>query len=556
MPVSVTQSVAFTVSPEGRRIAFVGVGADRTPRLWIRSLDTLEERPVSGTEGEVSINNTTLFWSPDGRSIGFYADGTIKKVDSAGGVPQVVCTARGVLVGGSWSRDDVIVIGNTGGGLLRCPAGGGEATAVTATRDPSTLHLFPTFLPDRRHVLYVHISRTDPSESGLFIADVEIQPANQSVERLLGTGFGGIYVPTDERSGRILFARDQALYAVPFDPTRRVLTGDAVQIATPIGSFRDAAFFSAVSNLLVYRGNLPDVQLEWRSRTGSFVGKVGEPGQYAGFALSPEGTRVAILQENRASRADQDIWLLDLTRDIKTKLTLDPQLESVPTWAADGQALMFAIGHGAGDVYEQPIDGTAATRVYSRAEQMEIRVNPLLTTMSASADGRFLLFTVEAAARAQSDLWVLSRATKTAAPLVQQDFNQTQGTISPDGQWLAYVSNESGVNEVFLRPLPDGGGSALPKPGPPIPVSRGGATAPRWRGDSRELFYQSLSGGVMAVPVSKAGPANAVELFRVPGLSPQWAVTKAGDRFMLLLPVTQQVPPLSVVLNWQTPLGR
>jgi hypothetical protein len=180
----------------------------------------------------------------------------------------------------------------------------------------------------------------------------------------------------------------------------------------------------------------------------------------------------------------------------------------------------------------------------------------LLTTMSASADGRFLVFTVEAAARAQSDLWVLSRANKIAAPLVQQDFNQTQGTISPDGQWLAYVSNESGVNEIFLRPLSEGGGSALPKPGPPIPVSRGGATAPRWRGDSRELFYQSLSGGVMAVPVSKAGPANAVELFRVQGLSPQWAVTKAGDRFMLSLPVTQQVPPLSVVLNWQTPLGR
>ena len=285
---------------------------------------------------------------------------------------------------------------------------------------------------------------------------------------------------------RILFARDQALYTRAFDPTRRVLTGEAVRIAAPIGSFRDGAFFSASANLLVYSENLPDLQLEWRSRTGSFVGKVGEPGPYAGFSLSPEATRIAILQENRVSRADQDVWLLNMTRDIKTRLTSDSQLESVPAWAANGQALMFAIGHGSGDV-------TATPQRHRR--QPTVHANPTVRDPSqpvADDDERQRGRPVpglhgEAASRAQSDLWVVSRANKIAAPLVQQDFNQTQGTISPDGQWLAYVSNESGVNEVFLRPLAYDGGSAMPKAGAPIPVSRGGATAPRWRGDGLEL---------------------------------------------------------------------
>jgi hypothetical protein len=554
MAVRLQNSTGFTVSPDGRRLVFIGTGVDGAPRLWIRSLDSLEARPVSGTENEVGFN-TTAFWSADGRSIGFYADGRVKKIDSLGGVPQVVCTVPSVSVGGSWGRDGVIVLGNAGGGLLKCPAAGGESTPVTVVDDPNTLHLFPSVLPDGHHVLYLYVSRAEPSKNGLFVADLRRGPGDQSAERVLATGFSGVYVPTDDQYGRILFARDQKLFAVRFDWARRVLAGEPVQIAEPIGSFRDAAFFSASKDLLVYRGGVPDGQMEWRSRTGSILGQVGAPGPYAGLALSPDATRVAVLRENRLTRADQDLWLVDLTRDgATTRLTSDSQLESVPAWSHDGQTLVFAVGHGAGEILMQPAHDAVGRRVFSREAHPEIRVNPLLTTLSAGPDGRFLVFTAEAAARAQSDLWVLSGQDQSAAPLLQQDFAQTQGTISPDGRWVAYASNESAANDVFVRPLIYDQDSRFPRPGAAILVSRGGGMAPRWRGDSGELFYQTPAGAVMAAPVSGGMVGRPVELFRAPGLSPHWGVTRDGQRFLLLLPIQAAQPPPTVVLNWQSAL--
>ena len=287
MPVSVTQSVAFTVSPDGRRIAFVGVGADRAPRLWIRSLDTLEERPVSGTEGEVGPN-TTLFWSPDGRSVGFYADGRVKKVDSLGGVPQLVCTARSVLVGGSWSRDNVIIMGNTAGGLLRCPAGGGDSTPVTATRNPSSLHLLSHIPAGPTSRLGTCISRgpTPPRtacSSRTWRASLAISPWNACSE----PDSAAPMCQPMSAPGRILFVRDQALYAVPFDPTRRVLTGEAVQIAAPIGSFRDGAFFSASANLLVYRENCQTFSSNGGAGQARSWARLGNPGRTPGLHSRP-----------------------------------------------------------------------------------------------------------------------------------------------------------------------------------------------------------------------------------------------------------------------------
>jgi Tol biopolymer transport system component len=362
-------------------------------------------------------------------------------------------------------------------------------------------------------------------------------------------------VPTDAQSGRVLFVRDQALYAVPFDPVRRVLTGEEVQIAAPVGSFRDGALFSATANVLVYRGIIPDVQLQWRRRNGEALGSVGEPGPYSGAALSPDGSKVALLRDNRVSRADQDVWILDLNRDATTRLTSDPLLESVPAWTPDGKAVFIVVGHGAGDIWMQPIDGSPRTVVFQRSAHPELRVNPLLATLSVSDRGRLVVFPVEAADRAQTDLWTLSPGDRSIAPLVQQDFAQTHGTISPDGRWLAYASNESGVSEVFVRALTRTANRPPQVVGSAIPVSRGGGTAPRWRGDNKELFYLSPAGGVFAATVSGGEIGRPVQLFRAPGALTSWSVSADGQRMLLAIPAGEP-RPMTVVLNWQSAIGR
>ncbi len=557
IPVSVTlaKSGAFALSPDGRHVVFIATTVDGIMRLWVRSLDTLETRPVTGTESQVA-DNTTMFWSPDSRSIAFYAEGAIRKIDRAGGAPQVICPVPGVAVGGTWSHDGLIVVGNARGGLLQCPASGGTPAPLTTVEasDGSELHLLPSFLPDERHLLYLRVARRNPSVNGLYVADRNRAPPEQSRDRLLETGFNGKHVPAPDGSSRVLFVRDGALWAVPFDRNRLAVSGEPIQIAAPIGTFLDGAAYDANGNLLIYRGAFPYFQLFWRDRKGTALATVGEPGPYSGVALAPDAVRAVVLRENhnRLNRADQDLWLLDLTRNSMTRVTSDPFLESTPAWSADGTTLMFASGHDAANVWAKPVSGGAGRALLTSSPSDESRVNPVLTTMSASTDGRFLVFTVETRTT-QSDLWVLDlqRDTKPVA-LLQQEFDQRQGTISPGGRWLAYSSNESGASEVFVRPLKLDSGTGSLTVGTAILVSRGGGGSPRWRGDGQELFYQSPTGGVMAARVSVDAIEQPIELFRAPGMQAHWGAASDGQRFLLALPVNQSAQaPFTVVLNWQ-----
>ncbi len=560
VPVSIrlAESVAFALSPDGRRLVFTGTGADGKIRIWIRSLDTIETRPIAGTEGEVAVNST-MFWSPDSKFIGFYANGAVKRVDSAGGVPQLVCQVPGIAVGGSWSPDGVIVVGSSAGGLLQCPSSGGTASPVTRVEsaDAGTFNLMPSFLPDGRHILYFRVSRRNPSVNGLYIADRSRPPSEQSTERLLETGFGGEYVPGSDGEGRILFMRDRALWAVPFSVDRLALTGEPVEVASPIGTFRDVAFFRASRGLLVYRGGIPDYQLTWRNRKGDHLGDAGEPGQYSGVALSPDGTRAAVVRDNRLNRADQDLWLVDLIRNVTSRFTSDPFPESIPAWSADSKRLIFALGHDGAAIMTKPLDGGPGS-VLLPGTVGELRVNPLLATMSTTSDGRFMTFSVETRGVTRDDIWLLPLLQGgKPVPLLQQEFDEVQGTISPGGHWLGYVSNESGVNEVFVRPLTTDPRTGLPTAGGAVLISRGGGTAPRWRADGQELFYHAPTGGVMAAGVSAHVIETPVQLFLAPGALPHWGVAADGQRFLLALPAGQAAPaPFSVVVNWQSALKR
>ena len=264
----------FSVSPDGRHLAFAGRGSDGIARLWIRTMDSLEVRPLPGSE--LTGVTPPPFWSPDGRFVAFDAGGRLKKLDVSGGLPQTLCDlpSGSVAVGGSWNRDGDIIFGNFGG-LLRVRESGGAASPLTSldASRKEEFHLLPTFLPDGRHFVYLRVSPAAPEASGIYIGTLDAKPEAQSLERLMPYEIGVTYAAaTNSGPGRLLFLREGTLIAQPFDERRLALAGEPVPVAERVGSFRDGAYFSVSNNdVLVYRTADTDSQLTWFDRQGVVV---------------------------------------------------------------------------------------------------------------------------------------------------------------------------------------------------------------------------------------------------------------------------------------------
>jgi eukaryotic-like serine/threonine-protein kinase len=555
--VSLSESGQFSISPDGRHLVFAGIGDDRMIRLWIRSFDAPEVRPLIGTEAEVAQVIPPMFWSPDSQFIAFYADGKIMKVSRTGGtVPEVVCKVPSTAVGGSWNERGDIIAGNAEGGLTRCSAAGGPSsmiTAVNATGPARVDHLLPSFLPDGRHFVYFQAWRGDQSRSGIYLGDLDLPPDKQPQERLVATGFGGVFVGGDDDAGHLIFVRDGTLLAAPFDSRRLAFAGEPKTVASALGAFRDTAFFSASPTVVVYRGVAADVQLTWVDRQGKVLGRAGDPGPFNRLALSPDGTRAMVVRENRLNRFDQDLWTVDLVRNTATRFTSDPLFESAPAWSPDGAEIWYAGGTGGGDVHRKASNGAGAGSMVLSAKNPPL-INPVTTSLSliASANGPALVFNATSLTGTRQDLWILPPGPEAKpVPLLEQEFDQTDGRMSSDGRWLAYVSNESGSNEVFLRSV-TAGSAGLPVLGSSIVVSRGGGQEPRWRADSRELLFQSPTGAIMAVPISDSVGAP-MELMRLPGILPDWGLSPDGQRLLVAIPTKPTAATqFSVVLNWRT----
>ena len=346
LPIQLQPSSPFSLSPDGRYLAFTGSGPDGVIRIWVHSLDGNDERPVSGTE-KVSI--APPFWSPDSRFIAYGVSGQLWKVSISGGAPQPLCQLQSA-VGGAWNDDDVIVVGNARGGLMKCSASGGAPDPLTTPSSTSgdEIHIFPSFLPDGKHFLYSRIFRTAPEKSGVFMGSLAVDPARQSAIRLVTTGFGAAYVPSRRSTpGHILFVRDGALSAQPFDDGRLEPYGNAVRVAASVGSFQDFAFFSAsTTGVLVSRAPQPDVQLTWLERKGRETKTVDVPAGYTNLALSPDGTRAVVVKHTSQSAADTDLWVFeDVSRDTPPrKLTFGPELESFPAWMPDNDHIVYSLG--------------------------------------------------------------------------------------------------------------------------------------------------------------------------------------------------------------------
>jgi eukaryotic-like serine/threonine-protein kinase len=553
---------SFAVSPDGRHLAFSATGSDGIARLWIRDLDSLQIRALSDSRPATIMPYGVVppfFWSPDSRFIGFQSEGKLAKIALSGGPAQALCDVQGTVVGGSWSREDVIVFADTARGLMQVSAAGGVASPLT-TVDPSrkeVIHVLPFFLPDGRHFLYLRASRS-PENTGAYVGSINTKPEDQDSKRVLATTYAPVYVPSsDSGTGQVLFVRQGTLMAQPFDSHRLEPFGEAVPIADQVGSYLDYGLFSASSNgVLVYVSDAGQMyQLTWLDQQGKVLATLAEPGRYSSMALSPDGKRVAVSRPNPENTPNWDVWLLDVGRNTSTRLTYQQVRASFPVWSADGSSVIFGSVHeGNVNLYLKLASGAGDQRLLLNAGP-EFKY-----ATSASRDGRFLLYTVENA-KTKSDLWVLQlNGDPKPIPFLRTEFNERSGQFSPDGHWVAYTSDESGRDEIYVREFASGPARGSSDAAGKWLISKEGGTDPKWRGDGKELFYLASDGELMSVDISakslfKAGAPRPLFQIR-PGFF-GGDVTADGKRFLIGMPLAQSAAvPLTVVLNWQASLKK
>jgi len=548
------ESAMFAVSPDGRRLVFAAEGADGVMRLWLRTMSQLKPLPMQGTEVFTIV--PPMIWSPDSRFIAYEAAGILKKVSVDGGTPQAICQLPGTAVGGSWNVRGDILVGNAFGGLVWCHAGSGIAAIVsTVDADEQEIHLVPSFLSDGRHFIYLRISRTKPATSGVYLGELA-PPGGGAPARavmapretpLIATGFGATFVPGQNgEPSVIVFARDGALFAQPFDERRLSLDGEPIRIADHIGSYLDTAFFSASSSTLVYRAPQPDSRLIWFDRRGAELGRVGTPARFTALALSPNGDRALVSTHAPEGTANQDLWLFDLVRSAAPqRMTFEPTIEDSPLWTNDSE-FVFGSHGGPSGVYRQSVGGEPHLLFKSGAPEFP---------SSAAFTGRVLIYTALRDGPWGADIWMRTELgpSPRMQRLIEREGAQTQAQLSPDHRWLAYVSNEAGANEVFVAEFqldPKSGSATVAKS---IRLSEGGGSAPRWRADGRELLYLKPDGTVMAMavdPTHEILAKSASRLFTVPDAIPHWGVTPDGGRFLFAVPVAPQ-PPFNIVQGWR-----
>jgi len=430
-------------------------------------------------------------------------------------------------------------------------------TPVTTLAKGETFTSLPSLLPDNRHFLYL---RAGPVTRGLYVGSLDAKPDAQSTQQVASAQFGATFARTSAAPGGVLFfVRDGTLMAQPFDVRTMSLTGDPVPAVQQIGTGPAHAHFSVTADgVMAYRtGPGARVQLTWSDRNGNRGEKVGEPGRPEAASLSPDERQLAISRSDSFSAARSDIWLLDLTRNIETRFTTGQAAVVVPDygpiWSPDGRQIAYASGAG---VYVKDAGGSSDARLIKDAGGGGSVVTDWTN------DGRFLILT---RAGAGDDIVALPVQGGDITPIVATPTSEAFGRISPDGRWIAYRSQQSGRNEVYIRPFAEPGAARAPA-GPVIQVSRDGGTAPKWRKDGKELLFRSLTAAIMSVEIemsnTTARPAAPVPLglngLTVSGSAGAiWVPTRNADRFLMGDSLDRGVQtPITVVTNWEAALKR
>jgi len=520
------------LSPDGASLAFTANGADGNTAIWVRPMDSLEAKPLPGTE-----NAVFPFWAPDSRSLGFFADGKLKTIDVNGSSPQVIANAP-FGRGGAWGPGGVILFSPaTLNPLMRINATGGTPVEVTKVDNTQhTSHRWPFFLPDGKHFLYLAIHH-DPSK---WTNDMVYYASMDGKENrpLFHSQSNAIY-----SGGFLLFARNDQLMAQPFDPASGTLSGESVSIAK--GVMNDLTTWhmdvSAFGDELLVLGNggSGNWQLVWVDRGGKQISTIADNlTNLQRAVLSPKGDRVALEIDNGQS----DIWVLDLARGVRTRLTFGPIANEFPLWSPDGKWIAYTSDrNGHANLSGKPADG-------SGPEELLLSEDQLASASDWTRDGKYLIYY-----RGQvgsEDIWALPLEGDRKPWLLVP--HATNGYVSPDGHWITYVSTESGAREVYV--------AAFRGPGKWQVSSNGGVFA-KWSSDGKELYYMDPRLNLFAVPVKEVGGAlqfGSPEPLVTNWSSPQFFFDVSPDGKKILLDrISQQVSQsVTVVTNFAAGLRR
>ncbi len=525
------------MSPDGSAIVFAAIDALGKRQLWLRRLDSLTAELLPGTE-----NATFPFWAPDNRAVGFFADGKLKRIDMNAGSALTLCDAPSGR-GGTWSAQGAILFTpSVQGGLQQVADGGGSPTEVTSTGGTSyTSHRWAQFLPDGRHFIFLAVQQQDGrDQSAVFLSSLN----GRTPQQLMRSRSQALFA-----DNHLLFLRDGTLWAQPFDLAREALGGAPVAVARDV--LEDPTIWRGIFSVsdtgtLVYQGGQAGTALTIYDRDGHETGLIGDRGIVFDVNISPDGSRVAV---NRGEPAD--IWVYEFSRGTSLRLTFDARNETLPVWSPDSQTLVFnQIQKDARTtLLQMPAAGGAPHEVLPEGD---------MSITDWSRDGRVLLLRQGELIMSPGDIW--AKPMKGAPrPLLQTPFAEFHARFSPDGRWIAYVSNESGRDEVYVMPfvMPGEGVTAPSAAGDRVRVSTAGGVLPRWRRDGRELFYLSTDLQLMAATVTATGPFEVKSVVPLFSLHPKpvgWSydVMPDGQRFVVNSLGDEGRRPLALVTNWRS----
>jgi eukaryotic-like serine/threonine-protein kinase len=547
---------SLALSPDGTGLAYVA-----NNRMYLRAFDQLDATPIAGVESTGLAAARTVFFSPDSQWLGFWEAGQLKKVSRSGGAPVALCAITPPPYGASWADDNTILVGHGAAGILRVSGNGGTLEPIIKV-DAGQRAFGPQLLPDGRTVLFTLAQTASWDEAQIVVQSLD----TGTRKTLVAGGTDGRYLAT----GHLIYALRGTVLAVPFDTTSLSIRGGPVPLVEGVSRQQgarspDAQFSVASNGTLAYVPPSGDTAtrrtLVWVDRRGREEAIPGQPRLYSHPRIAPDGTRLALeIQDDNQNR---DIWVSDFTERL-ARVTSEPAIDRLPLWTPDGQRVIFSSSRsGVFNLYWQAPNGTgAAERLF---DSKRLRYAP----QTISPDGRHLVLALEGG----PDLVVLDlgdgRGAQAASslvgqprPLLQTSFAEVNGEISPDGRWLAYQSNRSGVFEVYARPFPD-------VPSDEWPVSTGGGTEPLWARDGRELFYRSPTGAVMRVSIAPGSTSKAgtpTRLFEATsyvlaqsdiGAGPYrtYDVSLDGRRFLMIKNSEAAVQPATaprivVVQNW------
>ena len=519
----------MAVSPDGSRLAHVMVDTTGVS-IWIRRLDALAFEAVPGTE-----NATSVFWSPDGQSIGFVDPvGKMKRLDLAGGSPVTICDVPvGIGIFASWGEDGQVLFATVAGdAIYRVASSGGvpEPILKAAREGGETRVNWPWFLPGGKRYVYVSHRGHD--------ATVMLGEAGQAPRELLKAVSKIQYT----EPGFLVFVREGTLLAQRFDADRGLVSGEPFSIAESVRYFLStgaAQFATSLNGTIVLQSHLDVSRLVWIDRTGKELSTVGAEGDYLNLSISPDNQSVAF-SRTQTRLGTYDLWKMDQERGVETRLTSDPGSEFAPVWTPDGRALVFSADRGAAPhLYRKDLT--------TGAEREVLPGSRFQTPQAVSPDGSTIIYT-ERTVRGDNDVLSVGRSGQPAG-LLTSTFDEREASLSPDGRLLAFISDESGANELYV--------STFPTTGPRTRVSANGGFDIRWSRHGQELIYRVPGGVVMAVPVQLTSNGTitigkAEQLFRMPPAL-AWAaydVSADGQRFLAAVrKEVASLQPLTVLVN-------